>query len=587
VSTLTAPPPAAAVEDDSSHRVRRERVAGSSTPRRVLAAVLALLAIYVALSFLNDPRGTLGTDTGGKLATLKAMQHNGSLNPDLGYWAQRYDPKGTLHPLYYTRQIDKKWVNATTLPMLDLGEPLYQLGGTRAVLLLPMLGSVLAALAARALARRRGGGNGWWAFWAVGLASPLAIYALDVWEHSIGIALMLWAVVLVFDVLDRRAGWRATFGAGALLGLAASMRTEALVYGLVLAAVAAIVMLHRERRLLPVVRFGALLGAGTGLLLLANQVLERVTVGGSIRAGRATDTAEAAGAGITGRVKEALTTLVGFNHWAERTDWFLGFLAVALVAYATWKLVRSGREQLLLGTVALAGAALIYVMRFAGDLGFVPGVLTASPLAVAGLVAAWPRTLLRRVLAVALGALPLVWFFQYSGGALPQWGGRYVLLTGTLLVVAAAVVLATSTGRGRLLVVALAVVVTACGVGWLAQRSHAVADGMDQIIARKDQVVVSQEAHLLREGGAFYTPQRHWLTATSPVEVRRAAHVARESGAHELALIGATGRPRPHDLDGFLRGRTQTIEFLPGFPVRVTTYRLASAAPAPTPGASA
>jgi hypothetical protein len=321
-----------------------------------------------------------------------------------------------------------------------------------------------------------------------------------------------------------------------------------------------------------------------------------VTVGGSIRAGRATDKAETAGVGVVSRIKEALTTTIGFNHWAERTDWFLGFLAVALVAYATWKLLRSGREQLLLGAVAIAGAALIYVMRFAGDLGFVPGVLTASPLAVAGLVAAWPRTLLRRVLAVALGALPLVWFFQYSGGGLPQWGGRYVLLTGTLLVVAGAVVLATSTGRGRLLVVALAVAVTACGVGWLSQRSHAVAGAMEQIIDRKDQVVVSQEAHLLREGGAFYTPQRHWLTATSPTEVRRAARIARESGAHELALIGTTGRARPHDLDGFLRGHTQTIEFLPGFPVRVTTYTLpgsgaggaaSSSATSSTPGASA
>ena len=285
MSTLTAPPQVAAVDGDSSPGSRRERVTGSSTPRRVVAAVLALLAIYVALSFLNDPRGTLGTDTGGKIATLRVMKTNGGLNPDLHYWAQRYDPNGTLQPLYYTKRIDGKWVNATTIPMLDLGEPLYQLGGTRAVLLLPMLGSVLAALAARALARRRGGGNGWWAFWAVGLASPLAIYALDVWEHSIGVALMLWAVVLVFDVIDRRAGWRATLGAGALLGLSASMRTETLVYGFVLAIVAGIVMLYRERRVLPVVRFGALLAAGMGVLLAANQLLEYVTVGGSIRAG--------------------------------------------------------------------------------------------------------------------------------------------------------------------------------------------------------------------------------------------------------------------------------------------------------------
>jgi hypothetical protein len=543
----------------------------------VLAAVAALLAVYVALSFLNDPRGTLGTDTGGKIATLRVMERNGGLNPDLHYWAQRYDPTGKLHPLYYTREIDGKWVNATTLPMLDLGEPLYALAGTRAVLLLPMLGSVLAALAARALARRKGGGSGWWAFWTVGLATPLAVYALDVWEHSIGIALMLWAVVLVWDVLDERAGWRATIGAGALLGLAASMRTEALVYGMVIGAVAGIILFLRRRRLGPVLSFGALLAAGTGALLLANQVLERVTVGGSIRAGRATATAESAGAGVADRIKEALTTTIGMNHWAERTDWLFGFLAVALVAYAAWKLSRSDRESVLLGAVALAGAGLIYTMRFAGDLGFVPGVLTASPLAVAGLVLAWSRPSVRPVLAVALGALPLIWFFQYSGGANPQWGGRYVLLTGTLLVVAAAIFLATTPGRGRLFVVALAVVVTACGVGWLSQRSHGVAQGMSAIVARHDQVLISEEAHLLREGGAFYTPERHWLTVTNRAELQQAARIARESHATEFGLLSLPGQPRPQQLDGFTRGRTQTIEFLPGLPAHITTYQVAGA----------
>ena len=55
--------------------------------------------------------------------------------------------------------------------MLYAAYPLYRLGGDRAVLLLPMLGAVLTALAARALARRLGGGSGWTAFWAIGLAT--------------------------------------------------------------------------------------------------------------------------------------------------------------------------------------------------------------------------------------------------------------------------------------------------------------------------------------------------------------------------------------------------------------------------------
>ena len=160
-----------------------------------MVACLVLLCAYAGLSLaLNDPRGTLGTDTGGKLATLRVMEQRGTLDPDIGYWADAADPRGTLHPLYYTYRVGDGWVNVTTLPMLYAAYPLYVAGGDRAVLLLPMLGALLAALAARALARRLGARSGWPAFWVIGLASPLAIYALDFWEHALGLGLMLWGV---------------------------------------------------------------------------------------------------------------------------------------------------------------------------------------------------------------------------------------------------------------------------------------------------------------------------------------------------------------------------------------------------------
>jgi len=172
--------------------------------RRTLTAAAALLACYVALSFLNDPRGYLGTDTGAKVATLEVMSDGGGLDPDIGYWAERWDPDGRYHPLYDSFRLDDRWVNVTTLPALYAGYPLYRLGGYRLALLLPMLGSVAVALAARALARRLGGGDatGWTAFAVVGLASPFTIYALDFWEHSIGVGLIAWATVALIDTVS-------------------------------------------------------------------------------------------------------------------------------------------------------------------------------------------------------------------------------------------------------------------------------------------------------------------------------------------------------------------------------------------------
>lgn len=546
--------------------------------RTVLGAVLVLGACYLALSAFTDARGTLGTDTGGKLASLDAMDRNGGLDPDLGYWAERWDPRGDLHPLFYTQHVGDRWVNLTTLPMPVLAAPLYDVGGIRAVLVLPMLGSVLAALAARALARRLARGSeperaGWWAFWLVGLATPLTVYALDFWEHSLGVAAVLWASVLTLDLAEERAGWRAALATGALVGAAATMRTEALVYGLLLGVGAVVLLARRRAPAARIAAFGAAGAAGLATVLLANQALEQLVLGSSLRAGRAAGTAAAGGRAVAHRLDEAVTTLIGVNRFERPLDWVLGALAAIAVAYGAWRIAGRDPNRRVLGVVAIAVAGLVYVVRFADGLGFVPGLLTASPLAIAGVALASEDRRLRRVALVALAALPIVWIFQYSGGAAPQWGARYLLVSGTLLAVVAAVRLAAARTAAVACVIVLALGVTATGVAWLAQRSHAVADGMEALVARDDEILVSREAHLLREGGAFYGPQRRWLTATTDEELRAAAAIAEEAGAGELAVLVLAGRARPVRIGPYTRTTTERIELLPGVEVAVTTYR--------------
>src|SRR5207244_3310459 len=144
-----------------------------------------LLVLYVGLSYLNDPHGYLGTDTGAKVAALRVMAASHHFDPNMGYWAARWDPTARFHPFFHTAVVGHRFVTVTTLPALYAGEVLYRLGGYRAALLIPELGSVACAFAARALVRRLHGGEGWAAFWIVGLASPLTVYALDIWEHSL------------------------------------------------------------------------------------------------------------------------------------------------------------------------------------------------------------------------------------------------------------------------------------------------------------------------------------------------------------------------------------------------------------------
>src|SRR5439155_12940315 len=132
--------------------------------RRPVVAGLALLAVYVAVSFANDTRGYLGTDTGAKVAALRAMERHHGLNPDLGYWAARFDPSGAFHPLVGTSHVGGKWLNVSTVPALYLEYPLFRVGGYRLALLVPMLAAVATAFAGRALARRLGAAEpGAWA----------------------------------------------------------------------------------------------------------------------------------------------------------------------------------------------------------------------------------------------------------------------------------------------------------------------------------------------------------------------------------------------------------------------------------------
>ena len=274
----------------------------------------------------------------------------------------------------------------------------------------------------------------------IGLATPVVVYALDFWEHTIGLALMAWAVVLAVDLVRGEAGWRAALGAGLLFGAArhacAPRRSSTApspgwsspscwcatgVRGIVRIAVA-----------------GAF---GAAIPILANRLLEQWALGGGFRAARADSTAASGGQALATRVDDAITTTIGLNHWRTPTDWILGGAIVVFLGLAILAFRRRGEYSTLAGVGFMLVAGVVLAGRFTNGVGFVPGLLTASPLVVAGLVLAWRRPSTRIPVVIAVGALPIVWVFQYAGGASPQWGGRYVLLSGFLLATCGVVVL--------------------------------------------------------------------------------------------------------------------------------------------------
>ncbi|HEX4978769.1 MAG TPA: hypothetical protein VFV35_01775 [Acidimicrobiales bacterium] len=539
--------------------------------RRPVAAGAILLAAYACLSLLSSPRGFLGTDTGGKVATLEVMTRGPGfrLDPDIGYWAEEWDPDGSLHPLYYTSRVADGWVNATTLPMLLAAAPLYDVGGYRAALLLPMLGSVTAAFAARALVRRlrpSDEGHGWVAFWVVGLASPLTVYALDCWEHSWGAGLIAWGTVLLWDVVRGDRGWRAAGAAGLLLGLSFSLRTETLVYVAAGGAAAALALWPSLRN---AGGRTAALGAGTSFaggfvaIAVANELLERVLVGDAIRSSRARGAAAGAGEAAGDRLTEAAYTVVGATGSTRGV--VLGTLIVVLLA---WSLRRGSRDPRF-AAAGVVGATLVLLLRFESGLGFVPGLFVAWPLAVASIALGgwrrWPA-------AVALAALPVVLATQYRGGAAPQWAGRYLLASGLILAALGISALAEQEAAARRATALLSVLVTATGVAWLSARSHDVQRTIAALEARPEQVIVSAVDHLAREGGATYG-NRRWLTASSGAQRTEAAEVASAAGATSLLFVEVEQAPA---LDlaapGWQRGRRERLMLFDDVALRLTTW---------------
>jgi len=537
---------------------------------RPLVAGAVVLIVYLALAATLDPRGRIGGDTGGKVAVLRSVDTGDRPHFDVGYWAAADDPEGLLHPLYYTSRVDGRYQQLTTLPMVWAARPLYALGGLQLARLLPMIGGLLCAFAARALAARVHAAEPWHAFWLVALVSPVTIYSLDLWEHTLGLAGIGWGIVGVLDVVERRRpALLGGVGAGLAFGVAASMRTEALVYGAVATAAGAGVLALARRRWSGSLALGAGALGGLAAALLANQVLEQLVLGAPLRAGRAAGVASASGRDLADRVDDAWVTLAGLNYGDVTLDRALGSLMVVGLLATTWYASRSrhdGRARCAAGIVAIAFAA-----RLASGLSFIPGLVPVWPLAGAGAVLGVVHRERRLLATIAIVAMPIVWITQYAGMPGAQWGGRYLFATGLMLAAIATAGASTTARSLRLGAVVLSAAVTASGVLYLRERTHDAAAAMDPLVAIDADIMISTVPFLFREVGAVYSPERRWLTAVDREALGRAAALAGGRHATTIAVVQEIDDAAP-GLDGFELEATQALPWV-GRDLAVLHYR--------------
>ena len=206
----------------------------------------------------------------------------------------------------------------------------------------------------------------------------------------------------------------------------------------------------------------------------------------------------------------------------------------------------------------------------------VPGFLCAAPIAALGFFG--ERTRREQVLfAGAAIAIPTVWMTEWVGGHTPQWGGRYLLLPTSLLVVLAASQVRRLGARPLVLaLVGLSAVMSVVGVAWHIERTRAITRfAQDVMAAPADVVVIGDQPWMGSEVGTWYGDRR-WLTTRAddgdpneadPQDVGAAVELAREAGATRIDVVDS----HDHALDrmaenppyeGFRFDSSRTTKFL-------------------------
>jgi hypothetical protein len=394
--------------------------------------------------------------------------------------------------------------------------PLYDWHGDAGVLLLPMLGGVAAALGAWRLARALGASSQtcWLALVLIGVAGPALFYAADFWEHGPALGLALVGASFVLDC--RR--WREAAVAGVLVGSACVLRAE--VFIVFFAIVLAVLLVGSARRWW--LRHPGWIAAGAigaVLPIVGNLVLERAVLGHDVRASRAGTLAKGGGSALSGRVSDALLETAGLFTDGGRAGTLANVTVLVLLgvlgACAVGRLKLPGPA--IRALVALTGS--LYFARLVQGPGFVPGFVAVAPLVPAAVVATIGRGSLggrTRVLVLAgLLSLPPIWLLQWQGNHVAQWGGRYALVPGAFLSVAALVALDRCKIDRRVVAAFLGVslLMSAYGAVWHVQRTRRVAAAFRALEAVPPDVVIaaSTDLDLLREGASHYGAHR-WLT---------------------------------------------------------------------------
>ncbi|PWB70602.1 MAG: hypothetical protein C3F15_13585 [Holophagae bacterium] len=495
-------------------------------------AALALLAVLATL----PPTGFFSADSGPKYWQCVAFAEGEGWPRGFDYPARDLDPE-RRHIPPFTAPIGDRLVSIypVLFPLLAAVPELA--AGDRALRLLPWLAALAAAWATGRLASALRGDSLTWPGAAAALAAtPLAFYALAVWEHSLAAAMVVAGLLLVVE--GERDGARMPWRWGALglmVGLGTWVRTEVvLVTPLLLLAAA---WPHG-----PATRRAALaLGGGCAMGLVGGAAVQVATVG------RWLPLHVAYHAESSLRTHGFLASrLASLERWIA-PHWSCGLAAALWLVALAITLCRPGsrsRAGEIAGIAAVAAAvaaatvvpAVRWLSGAAPTVAFPVSAPAATWIVLSALpVLLWgqPRAVLNdrcRVLLAAVAVCSIAAVFVARPVRSFEWGGR-LFLTAVLLLLAVMASLPIADGPWRRLrraavVVAVATAVPVQALGLVLLRHGATTHQRIAVellaFSEPDEPIVTDSYMLpLISGRGWW--QRRFLYATGRPGVERLA----------------------------------------------------------------
>ena len=180
------------------------------------------------------PRTFFSSDVGLRYLQIQELVAQKGSTFAIRYPGRTVDPALAHVPYYYAYSVIDDQIHFNISPFFPwLTAFLVQHFGDIGLSLLPALSSVAAALALYQLARLSGFSYAPLAFLVALFGTPLLFYGVVLWDHSLGSALAMWAVVGVATGMTNKGRYGYLLG-GIAAGLAVGQRPELYLFGVAL-----------------------------------------------------------------------------------------------------------------------------------------------------------------------------------------------------------------------------------------------------------------------------------------------------------------------------------------------------------------